>query len=137
MPKAKRNQKYIKKYDEDDLQKAIKYAKNENSISDEKLSLRAIARKFGVPKSTLENRLKNSERTSKMGPKTILSTGEEKFLEELIFTSQKKAQPKTALAIRKAGQVLLQRKPTISRSKRKGKTTILGKNSFHKWWHFK
>lgn len=65
----------ITKYDKTLFQTAINEIKAGNSI-------RATARKYGLPKSTLEFKLKHPDHKDTCGPSTILTSREEEILEK-------------------------------------------------------
>uniref|UniRef100_A0A6P7FBS3 Uncharacterized protein LOC114326718 n=1 Tax=Diabrotica virgifera virgifera TaxID=50390 RepID=A0A6P7FBS3_DIAVI len=62
------------KWTEDKMSLAIDAVKNEG------MSKKCAAKEFCVPRTTLKRRLENNCLKRKMGPKTILSEGEEKLL---------------------------------------------------------
>lgn len=58
-------------YDANSMESAI------NEVKNNEISLRAAAKKYGVPKSTLEFKLKNPGHKETCGPSPILTVGEE------------------------------------------------------------
>lgn len=83
MPKGKK-----KDYDTNNLNLALK----EFEESD-KPNLREIARKYGVPKSTLHFKLKNQDHKTSFGPRPVLTEEEESVLELWIKRLMRKGFP--------------------------------------------
>lgn len=87
MPKVTTGRKYTKKYTEEDVQNALK------AISDG-MGQRSAAHRFNVPRATLQFRL-GSKFHDKIthGPTPVLTSKEEKLIEDWIIASQKKGFP--------------------------------------------
>lgn len=87
MPKPIAGDKYHKKYSEEDLQKALLEIKNG-------LPLREAARRFRIPKATLQFRKGEKFVKASLGPKPILWIDEEKNLVRWIFENHKRGFPR-------------------------------------------
>lgn len=64
----------LKEYDRKQIEKAVQ------DVLSKKESYRAAERKYGIPRSTIEFRIKHPERKSTCGPSPILTEDEEKTL---------------------------------------------------------
>ncbi|KAF8792530.1 uncharacterized protein LOC129969677 [Argiope bruennichi] len=82
MPKEKSRVTYTP----ENLDQALEELRNNGS-------LREVAKKYGIPKSTLHFKLKNPGHKTTLGPSTILSVEEEAFLENWILELNKKGFP--------------------------------------------
>lgn len=72
------------KYSEDDLNSALQ------EINEGNLSLNSAAKKYGIPKGTLHNKITGKVPIQrKMGPDTVLTTEEEQKIETWILTKAK------------------------------------------------
>lgn len=88
MPKTREATKYVKKWTEDDLQKALEEIQSGAAV-------RAVCRKYpNIPRSTLQFRTSKKFVKSTFGPSPILSVAEEKELVEWIVDCQKKGFPR-------------------------------------------
>lgn len=65
-------------YDSGAMEAALKEMQNDGT------SLRAVAKKYGVPRSSLQFRLKNPGHKETCGPCPVLSTDEERTLVRLV-----------------------------------------------------
>lgn len=61
-------------YDAEAMEKAVLYVQTRGG------SIRAAARDFGVPKSSLQYRIKNPGHKDTLGPSTVLTEDEERTL---------------------------------------------------------
>lgn len=122
MPKVKKNHTYVKSYTSDDLSSALRCLNDPENTK----SVYKIAKEHNIPKTTLLVHKKNPEKSDKVGAKPILSDGEEKFLENLIFECQKKGVPRTGIGLRRAAQILIERRPRLMKAKRKDTTIMPG-----------
>lgn len=86
-PIVKRGQ-YSKKYSKDDLQEAIEKIRNNE------LSYGAASQQYNVPKTTLHNKMKNSN-VNRRGATTTLTTSQENELAEWILLHQQYGDPRT------------------------------------------
>ncbi|XP_030767168.1 uncharacterized protein LOC115890944, partial [Sitophilus oryzae] len=86
MPKIISGEKYQKKYDEENLQKALREVYNG-------LPLREVARRFGIPRATLQFRRSQKFVKTSFGPNPILSYDEEKILVKWISENHKRGFP--------------------------------------------
>ncbi|CAH0725633.1 unnamed protein product, partial [Brenthis ino] len=73
-------------YSKENLQKAIEAVQDVSN----NLSTRQIAEKYGVPRSSLRNHIKNPGHKTSLGPSPTLTVADESRLEELIIISAKK-----------------------------------------------
>nr|XP_053614254.1 uncharacterized protein LOC128677433 [Plodia interpunctella] len=83
MPKGKK-----KNYDTNNLNLALQELEESN-----KPKIREIARKYGVPKSTLHYKLKNPDHKTSFGPRPVLTENEESILELWIKRLMRKGFP--------------------------------------------
>ncbi|KAI4464281.1 succinate dehydrogenase iron-sulfur protein [Holotrichia oblita] len=87
MPKVKESSKYVKKYNEEQLQEALEAVRNGKP-------LRAVSRKYNIPRATLQFRKSDKFVKPSFGPRPILSTEEEGILVKWIAESSKKGFPR-------------------------------------------
>ncbi|KAI4466542.1 hypothetical protein MML48_2g00008462 [Holotrichia oblita] len=73
MPKVKESSKYVKKYNEEQLQEALEAVRNGKP-------LREVSRKYNIPRATLQFRKSDKFVKPGFGPRPILSTEEEDIL---------------------------------------------------------
>ncbi|XP_044753622.1 chaetoglobosin A biosynthesis cluster protein C-like [Coccinella septempunctata] len=73
MPKVREGSNYNKKYDEELLQKALREI-------EEGEAKKKVARKYNIPRATLQFRLSNKFKKISHGPNPILTTDEEEML---------------------------------------------------------
>lgn len=84
--KSKKDPK--KGYDEEMIHRALADIRNGESK-------KSVAKKYGIPRSTLQFRLSSKFTKTRPGPNTYLTTDEEIALANWILESQKKRIPKT------------------------------------------
>ncbi|KAI4455576.1 helix-turn-helix psq domain [Holotrichia oblita] len=87
MPKVKSDSKYKKRYTEEALQSAVTDIKNG-------MPKKQAARKYGIPRQTLQHRLSDKFKKIGHGPSTYLTRHEEAVLEEWIIYSYRKGFPR-------------------------------------------
>ncbi|KAI4465086.1 reverse transcriptase [Holotrichia oblita] len=87
MPKVKESSKYVKKYNEEQLQEALEAVRNGKP-------LREVSRKYNIPRATLQFRKSDKFVKPGFGPRPILSTEEEGILVKWIAESSKKGFPR-------------------------------------------
>jgi len=102
MPKVKSAKTYYKRYSDADLEKALECIQ---------LGKREAARKFRIPRATLQFRLSNDFVKSRPGPQTVLSSQEEGQLVKWIMESSRKGFPKRKEDILKSVSLFLKKTP--------------------------
>lgn len=87
MPKVEKNVKSAKKYSEEQIQRALLEIKNG-------AAKKAVAKKYGIPRATLQFRLSNKFSKIERGPNPYLTKEEENSLVEWIIDSHRKGFPR-------------------------------------------
>lgn len=95
------------KYDKLKLEEAVKEATD----NDRTIPVRQIAAKYGIPRSTLRFYINNPNHKTSLGPSTILSSAEEKLLEDWIITSARKGFPRNKEDVLDSVQKFLEENP--------------------------
>lgn len=96
----KKHSKCFAKYSEDLVQKALQDIKSGESK-------KSTARKYGIPRSTLQFRLSQKFKKVRKGPATYLTATEETLLNEWIIDSQRKGFPRRKTDIQASVQTFL------------------------------
>lgn len=86
MPKRKTNDLNLKSYDEETIQKALEEVK-------QGMPKKTVAKKFGIPRSTLQFRLSSKFKKIRHGPDTYLTEDEETVIVSWILDSCRKGFP--------------------------------------------
>lgn len=92
MPKAKKNKKYSKKYQEDDIQRALAAIKSG-------MPKKKATQIFGVPRATLQFRLAPKFTKIEPGRSTDLSIEEENDLIKWLLESHRKGFPRRKIDV--------------------------------------
>lgn len=95
MPNVKEKNKYSKKYTEEAIQKALDEIKNG-------APKKTVAKKYGIPRATLQFRLGPKFTKIRPGPKTYLTNDEENLLEGWLLENYRKGFPKRKIDIQMA-----------------------------------
>lgn len=101
--------KYKARYDEDKLAEALEQVKGGN------MSERTAAKEFGVPRSTLKDRLAARVNSDKAGRPTVLSTTEEEILVQRLKYFSDWGYPLTASCLRRIIKAYLDHQGRTSR----------------------
>ncbi|KAJ8974948.1 hypothetical protein NQ317_016181 [Molorchus minor] len=88
MPKVRDGSKYLKKYDETTISKAL------DDILNNDISKKAASKKYKIPRSTLQFRLGQKFTKTTLGPNPVLSKEEEEILVNWILESHRKGFPR-------------------------------------------
>lgn len=104
MPKVGGGERYLKRYSEEDLQKAI--AAIENGMAK-----REAAKRFSVPRATLQFRLSDRYVKPSHGPPTVLSSDEEKLIVDWIKECHRKGFPRRKEDVQTSVKQFLDDKP--------------------------
>lgn len=104
MPKTKTGEKYAKRYDEATIEKALDEIRSGAAI-------KSTARKFGLPRSTLQFRLSQKFKKTRPGPVTVLTSKEENLIENWIIECARKGFPRRKHDIRTTVQKFLDSNP--------------------------
>jgi hypothetical protein len=92
-------------YNADIMKQAIKDMNNGN------LSMRAVAKKYSIPKSTLQYKIKNPGHKETFGPSSILKTKEEQKLVKWVVDMGKRGFPRKMIDVVQSVQNFLQSNP--------------------------
>ncbi|KAI4457966.1 helix-turn-helix psq domain [Holotrichia oblita] len=104
MPKVKSDSKYKKIYTEEALQSAVTDIENG-------MPKKQAARKYGIPRQTLQHRLSDKFKKIGHGPSTYLTRHEEAVLEEWIIDSYRKGFPRRRDDIQSSVKTFLDANP--------------------------
>lgn len=104
MPKSAKGTKYRKTYEESVLQKALEEIRQGAAIQ-------STAKKYSLPRSTVQFRLGSKFRKVRPGPNTVLTKEEEDLLEEWINECARKGFPRRKQDIKAAVKIFLKEKP--------------------------
>ncbi|KAI4454310.1 hypothetical protein MML48_9g00011696 [Holotrichia oblita] len=104
MPKVKDKTKYTKRYDENLLQKALADIGNG-------LPKKQAAKKYGIPRPTLQYRVSSKFKKNRHGPNTYLTEDEETNLEQWIIESCRKGFPRNKSDIQTSVKSFLDASP--------------------------
>ena len=105
MPKTATNAKYYsKKYSEDVLQKALEAVTNG-------MPKKQASKIYGIPRSTIQNRLSGKFRKISLGPAPILTNEEELIIVDWVLRCHRKGFPRRKENIQSAVKEFLQKQP--------------------------
>lgn len=104
MPKPVNGEKYKKKYEDVDLERALEAIQKG-------MSKREASKRFGVPRGTLQFRLRGNITKTRPGPPTVLSNAEEDTLVEWIIESSRKGFPRRKEDLLKSVADFLKKSP--------------------------
>ncbi|KAI4466272.1 homeobox-like domain superfamily [Holotrichia oblita] len=104
MPKIVQDEKYYKKYTENDIQKALEEIKIGKP-------LRVVSRQYKIPRATLQFRKSQNYVKPTFGPNPILSSDEEKILVNWIFENHKRGVPRRKDDVQESVKEFLDQRP--------------------------